>query len=59
MIHTYDQYYIFRYILTLGAPVIVSKTSTVLRELNATSSKASLGQSKNQSIVVQFTNEGY
>lgn len=44
---------------TLEEPVIVSKISKLEIDLNATSNKASFGQSKNQSIVVQLTKEGY
>lgn len=45
--------------LTLCSPVIVAKISRSSREVDATSNKASFGQSKNQSIVVQFNNAGY
>lgn len=45
--------------LTPGSPVIVAEMSISPSEVIATSNKASFGQSKNQSIVVNFINEGY
>jgi len=45
--------------LTLGSPVIVAKTSKSPSEVDATSIKASFGQSENQSIVVKLINAGY
>lgn len=49
----------FFVVLTTGSPVMVSTKLTSARYLFATSNRAILGHSRNQSMVVQLTKAGY